>query len=165
VRINTAPAVPEETRLEFASLDRIEDADLRRAAAYWRDLRGPRRFPPREALNPSRIPSLLRHLGLVRVIDGGKDFEYRIVGDSVARAFRVCLHNRLLSEVAAEAPSTAAEIARIYGHAVESGEGFVLRGVTGYQARSTNFRNLEALILPMGANDSTVDHLLTFMVC
>lgn len=156
---------PEQTSIELVPLEELQDATLRGAAVYWLELRGCRRFPSRAALNPRRLLSALRHMALVRVIGAGADYEYRIVGDSVACAFRVRMHNRLLSEILPEAPSMGSKLARIYTRCVQTREGFALRGVVGREAEAATFTHVEALILPMGVEDATVDHLLTFMVC
>lgn len=148
--------------MEFNPLDRVKNALLHDAAEYWNRLRGSRRFPERKELNPGSFRSALRYMALVRVIGRGADFEYRIVGDTLARAFGVSLNSRKLSAIAAEAPSTAAAIGRIYGHGATTGEAFVVHGTIGRSSEAARFMRLEALVLPLGADG--VDHLLTFMV-
>ena len=157
--------LPDETVLEFFPLDRLQSPILHGAADYWLRLRGPRRFASREELNPSRFSSALRHMALVRVIDGGVDFEYRIVGDSLASAFSVALQNCRLGEVATKAPSTVAVIGGIYRRCVASGEALALSGTTGRNTHTAMFTHFEAVVLPLGAVEPVVDHLLTFLIC
>lgn len=155
--------LPDETLLEFDTLDRVESPILHGPVEYWNRLRGSRRFPAREELNPGRFRSALRYMALVRVIDGGADFEYRIVGDSFAQAFSISLNSRRLGAIAAEAPGTAAVIGRVYRQCAKSGEAFVVRGTTGRHSEAVMFLHHEALVMPLGISD--VDHLLVFAVC
>ena len=151
--------------LEFLPLDRVENPILRGAAEYWQRLRGSRRFPTREELKPSGFASAMRHMALVRVVDGGADFEYRIVGDSLAGAFSVPLQSRRLGELDTKAAYTVEVIGRVYRRCVRDGEGFVLRGTTGRNPQTAMFTHFEALVLPLGPAETEVDHLLTFMTC
>lgn len=155
--------LPDETVLEFFPLDSVETPALRAAAEYWQRLRGARRFPSRNELNPSGFASAMRHMALVRVIDGGADFEYRIVGDSLASSFSVPLHNRKLGELRTSAASTVAVIGGVYRRCLGDREPLVMRGVTGRNARTSMFTHFEALVLPLG--EAEIDHLLTFMYC
>lgn len=155
--------LPDETVLEFFPLDGVEDPALRGAAEYWQRLRGSRRFPSRNELSPSGFASAMRHMALVRVIDGGADFEYRIVGDSLASSFSVPLHNRKLGELDTSAPSTVVVIGGVYRRCLREGAPLVMRGVTGRNARTSMFTHFEALVLPLG--EAEIDHLLTFMHC
>ena len=165
-RLAAAPFnLPDETVLEFFPLDRLQSPILRSAADYWRRICGSRRFPSREELNPSGFSSALRHMALVRVIDGGADFEYRIVGDSLAGAFSVPLQNCRLGAIATEAPSTVTVIGGVYRRCIQKGEPLALGGTTGRNAQNAMFTHFEALVLPLGAVEHVIDHLLTFMVC
>ncbi|MCR9219275.1 MAG: PAS domain-containing protein [Alphaproteobacteria bacterium] len=64
-----------------------ESALLRRVWAVWRGL--PRRgdLPRRADFSPTLLaPEDLRYILLVEVIDGGRDFAYRLVGTGVVQA-------------------------------------------------------------------------------
>lgn len=157
--------LPDETVLEFYPLDRLQSTVLRGAADCWLKLRGSRPFPSREELNPSGFPTALRHMALVRVIDGGVDFEYRIVGDCLASAFSVPIQNCRLGEVATTARSTVSVISGVYQRCINNAEPLALRGTTGRNSRTAMFTHFEALVLPLGAVETRIDHLLTFMIC
>jgi len=157
--------LPDETVLEYFPLDRLQSPILHGAAAYWLRLRGSRRFPSREDLNPARFSSALRHMALVRVMGDGAEFEYRIVGDSLAGAFSVPLQNSRLGEIATKAPSTVTVIGGVYRRCVQSGEPLALSGTTGRNASTAMFTHFEAVVLPLGVAEPVVDHLLTFMIC
>lgn len=155
--------LPDETVLDFYGLDRLQCPALQTAAQYWQALRGDRRFPTRDELNPARFAAALRHMALVRVIDGGADFEYRIVGDSLATAFSVPLRNRRLGEVHTTAASSVVVIAAVYRRCIAEGEPLALSGTTGRNAQTAMFTHFESVVLPLGREE--IDHLLTFMVC
>src|SRR5262249_55294607 len=60
-------------------LDAIDNPILQQGLAYWHRLRGQRPYPARADLMPRDLSPLLRHVVLLRVLDGGGDYEYRIV--------------------------------------------------------------------------------------
>jgi hypothetical protein len=153
--------LPDETVLDFYPPDRLQNPALHAAAAYWQELRGARPYPTRDELNPSAFAPALRHMALVRVLAG--DFEFRIIGDSLAGAFSVPLRNRRLGEIATAAPSSVTVIAGVYRRSVETGQPLALSGTTGRNAETAMFTHFEALVLPLGRD--TVEHLLTFMIC
>ncbi|GAA0549808.1 hypothetical protein FHS83_001166 [Rhizomicrobium palustre] len=156
--------LPDETTLDFFALDELHSDVLRSAVAHWQELRGARRYPAREELVPSRFASALRHMALVRVIDGGADFEYRIVGETLAGAFSVPLHYQKLGGIETEAFNTTKVVGGVYRRCLSSGEAFGVRGVTGKNARSVAFTHFESVVLPIGPSDREIDHLLTFMI-
>jgi len=55
--------------------------------ALWNEKRGTRRFPAKHEITPRDIKHYLKDATLLRVLDDGQDFEYRIVGDSHVQAF------------------------------------------------------------------------------
>jgi hypothetical protein len=77
-------AFPEQTTIEFAPLDEIRSPILHQGVDHWIGLSGKRSFPSREELRPRAIAGAMSHMVLVKVIDGGADFEFRIVGDAAA---------------------------------------------------------------------------------
>jgi hypothetical protein len=94
---NSCPK-PRPTLHEVIALDELESPALRAGVRYWRQLCGERRFPGREDLNPRGMAKLLRNTELVSVLDGGDDYEYRIVGDAVACAYGGSFQNHRLSD-------------------------------------------------------------------
>lgn len=55
--------------------------------ALWNEKRGARRFPAKREIAPRDIKPFLKDATLLRVLDDGQDFEYRIVGDAHVQAF------------------------------------------------------------------------------
>ena len=60
----------------------VQNPLTRKALDKWNRLRGDRRFPSRRDAAPRELSSLLRNIALVRVIQGGADFQFRIIGDA-----------------------------------------------------------------------------------
>jgi hypothetical protein len=54
---------------------------------YWERKRGRAPMPRRQDIVPSDMRTLLRHILLADIVDGGKDFRYRLVGSELQRFF------------------------------------------------------------------------------
>src|SRR5580692_3405383 len=80
-------------------LDQIENAAVRAGVDYWRKIGGARKFPSRNDLSPRDIAGLLRNTVLLRVIDDGVDYDYRIVGDAHVIAHGYSMQGRRLSRI------------------------------------------------------------------
>lgn len=146
----------------------IEPEALRRPKTqlgyrYWRSLCGTRRFPARDEINPRDIAAALTNMILVKAIDGGADFQFRIVGDHAGRGYRADLNNRTFSSMEDELPRAVANWYRVYRGIVDTGRPLAVDIVTGIDAPYVNFTEAEAVFLPLGPSDGTVDHVLTFI--
>ena len=152
------------TTFEWLGLGQLEGAPLRAAVAYWSAIRGDRLFPSRNDLKPRDMGGLLPHMSLVKVIDGGADFEHRIVGDAVVRAFSVPVQNRRFSEIALQAPRLIEVSFGLFRKVVET------RAPLAYLQRtqSDKFQLVctlaEMVLLPLGCSDEVVDHVVAFVV-
>lgn len=152
---------PEKTHFELITPEDLQHPVLKLGFDYWRQLCGTRRMPDRDALDPRKIAPALSNMILVRVIDGGADFEFRIVGDEVRRAYPVPLNNRLMSDIAGDLPELADKLSLAYHRTIDSGAPFALRIHVGLDNPEVRFTHAEAVHLPFGKCDDTVDHLLT----
>ncbi len=151
---------PDQTAVHTVALDELDSAVLKLAADYWRTRRNDRRFPARKDLCPRDMAGILRDMALVRIIDGGADYEYRIVGDAQAQAYTVPLQGRRISEIAVTAPWFGNIAAYTYEYVRRSGEPLAMRGGAGREFPEAKFVYHESIFLPLGAKDDTVDHLL-----
>ena len=79
--IRVVQSLPENVSGVLA-LDKLESPIVRQGLDYWLKLRGDRLYPSRSEMAPRELASLLRHVVLLRVVAGGADYEYRIVGDA-----------------------------------------------------------------------------------
>lgn len=153
-------AVPQYSSGRILALDQIESATAREVVDYWRGLRGQRRFPARGDVTPKALKRLLRHIMLLKVIDGGADYEYRIVGDVQVQAYGESFLNKTLSEVGLKHPKFAEGMKIFYDGVRMGGEPFGYRGWIGRDMPDTRFSYHECAFFPLGASDEAVDHIL-----
>lgn len=153
---------PSETSIVRISFDELQFAEVRAGYEFWQELRGARRFPSRDDVQPRKVAGLLRHMMLVKVLDNAEDFLLKIVGDEVAWSYCAPLNNRLMSEVEAELPNTTRRYFEIYRHVARTGEPLAVRVAVGFETQETKFTQAETICLPLGPDDDCIDHLLTF---
>ena len=149
---------PESSSIEIVSLQTLDSGPVSFAVRYWTGLRGARNFPPRNELSPRDMAPFLRNIVLLRVIDGGSDYEYRIVGDAFVQAFGADFRGTRLSAVEITNPDYGRAARATYEHVRVTGHPFALRGVVSPSTPSL-FSYHETAFLPLGT-EATVDHLL-----
>jgi hypothetical protein len=160
----TSAFMPQTSIFDWVGLDQLESAPLRVAAAYWHSIRGPRLFPAREDLKARDMAGILPYMSLVKVIDGGADFEHRIVGDVMVRAFSVPIQNRRFSEIAQEAPELIEVSFMLFRKPLETRAPVAWRQRTGHDAIHTAFTESEIVLLPLGRSPDAIDHIVGFGV-
>jgi hypothetical protein len=153
------PHIPDVTAYQCVSLDQLENPMTRQGAAYWGNRCGGHRMPARDDINPREVVSALRQMALLKVV--GDDFQYRVVGDGVVRAYSIPLQNRRLSEIGALAPTLAATARGFFSRVVHTAAPFAVRGQFGRDVPQANFTDFEIAYLPLGTDHHTVDHILT----
>ena len=151
------------TALEWLSLDQVKEAPLRAAVAYWSAIRGDRLFPSRNDLKLRDMGGLLPYMSLVTVIDGGADFEHRIVGDAVVRAFSVPIQNRRFSEIALQAPTLIEVSFWLFRKVVETRAPLAYLQRTQSDTFKLVYTLAEMALLPLGRSDEAVDHVVAFV--
>jgi hypothetical protein len=145
---------------EWLELEDLHSEPLKAGVAWWRKTRGERPFPTREELVPRQIAELLAYMSLVKVIDGGADFEHRIVGDVMVQAFNVRVQNRRFSEIARDAPAFIAQCFEIFRRVVDLGKPQAWRATEGPNSTAVVFRYSEVVLLPLGREN--VEFILGF---
>jgi hypothetical protein len=84
--------------MRFAEL--ISDPVQRALYLYWRKQADDRPMPARADLDPLDMPkAALRDMGLITVVDGGRDFRYRLVGTNNVARMGIDITGRLASEI------------------------------------------------------------------
>jgi hypothetical protein len=146
------------------ALCEIDSTILLQGVAYWRGLCRERKFPSRNDVTPRGLAGLLRYTTLLRVIDGGKDYEFRIVGDAYVMAHGTSFQGKRWSETDKIARGYHAMIKSAYDRVVRKGEPVAMRGWIERGGRSSELIYSEYLFLPLGEDDTTVDHILVFAV-
>jgi hypothetical protein len=154
---------PETSAVSFVAAEELRGRKLQRGYEYWRSLRGERRFPAREELQPRAIAGVLSNMVLIKVIDGGADYQFRIVGDHAGQGFDTPLRDRALSEVAADLPQAAANWRQMIDRVVTSGEPVAARVSVGRDAAYANYTDAEVVYLPLGNADNDVNFVLSFV--
>lgn len=159
-------AAPESAQRQsrVLSLDEVESPIIRDGVSYWRRLRGERRFPARADMSPADIRALLRHTVLLRVADGGSDYDYRIVGDAHVTAYGFSMQGKKLSELDGFAPGHGAVLKRLYDRVVRRREPYALRGWLERGGGQVQYIFSESVFMPLGPDDDVVDHVLNFSV-
>jgi hypothetical protein len=136
---------------------------VRQGLDYWLNLKGDRAYPARSEIVPRAIVRLLPNLSLIRLIDGGADYEFRIVGDAHTRAHRILSQGLglRLSDVDKFIPGYGAGLKMVYDAAVRE------RGAIGFRGwfrrgeqKEKSFS--ESVLMPLGPDAATIDHVLTF---
>lgn len=161
MQTGAARQMPRPTEFEWLTIDTVEAPPLQAGAAYWRSLCAGRPFPTRREIVPRAIAKLLSNMSLVKVIDGGRDLEHRIVGDAVVRAFHAPLQNRRFSEIAEELPEFRDGCLPLFFQVLETGAPVAWRATSGHDTPHSGFNRGEVLLLPLGEN-GIVDHILGF---
>ncbi len=145
-------------RNEIALAD-VENPVVRKALDVWEHLRGARAMPARADMSPRALLGLLSNIAVVRVIDDGADFEFRIVGDQIRVQQGAALQGKRMGEVQEMLPGYGDLLRRIYRNAYEAGRPRVFRGGYAKPSDKQPFFH-EVAIMPVGDDGAKVDHLI-----
>jgi len=147
--------------LENVSLDPgdVQNQTVRKAFDLWNGMKGSRRFPARAEFTPRNMAEFLRNTVLVRVLDEGKEFQFRIVGDAITMVQGASLQGLTTAEIEAQIPVYGAMLKMVYRQICKEGEPVAFRGWFVQPKTLTPFFH-ESLLLPLGPDGATVDHIL-----
>ena len=151
---------PDESVASLIPYDAVENAITRTAAAYWRTLRGMRKLPARADLAPRDMRAILSNVVLLRVIDGGRDYEYRIAGETFVWAYNAQFRGLFLSDVEAVNPEHGHRMRALYDHIRQTAEPLGVQGWIGRNLPQARFVYHETVLLPFGDDGLQVDHIL-----
>lgn len=157
------PRLSDESRGEIVCLDRLDSEVVRTGISYWRTLRRDRRFPSRASLLSCLSDRLLANAVLAEPLDGGADYEYRLVGSELTRAFDEDFTGWHLSDVVARAPKFGLGLRMLYEMVRAGGEPLGYRGWVGNDLKGAAFFYHESAVLPLGetgGEGDAVDHIL-----
>jgi hypothetical protein len=145
-------------------LSQIDNAILLEGFELWRSLCGEHKYPPRSAVTPRLLKPMLRNTTLLRVINGGEDYEYRIVGDAYVMAHGRSYQGKLWSETGEMSAGVQKFIKPVYDRVVQDGEPVATLGWIERGGSSTGLVYCEYIYLPLGDEAAGVDHILAFAV-
>jgi len=133
----------------------------RDAYAAWQAARGARRMPSRAEMTPRVMKTFLSYIALAEIVDG--DFRFRVVGDGIAAKQKLPLIGKTLVEVDGMVPGFGAFLRDLYRKTVEKRDALAYRGRYVRTADGHPF-TYEAVILPLGKDGETPDHVLVVSV-
>ena len=151
---------PDKSSVQILSLDELESSPVRVGVNYWRGLRAERKFPARSQLMPRDLSGILRNIVLLRVLDGGRDYQYRIVGDAHVHNYGVNFKNMLSSDIEREAPEHGRLMRTVYEHVRNAQAPLAVRGWIRREILNARFVYHESAFLPFGEDETAVDHIL-----
>lgn len=153
------PDMSETSALHIVSPDALEAGPVALAVRHWGELKGKRRFPARDDISPRDMAPFLRNIVMIRIIDGGKDYEYRIVGDAHVQAQGINFAGHTLSAIEAINSDYGTNTRTAYDYVRATAEPIAMRGWVGRDRPQSAYSYYETAFLPLGQND-IVDHLL-----
>jgi hypothetical protein len=151
---------PPTTRVDTSD---IQNALLRKAFDLWNKLKGARPFPARSEISPRDLVDFLRHIVLVRVLDDGNEFQFRIVGDAIVLAQGHSFQGLTTAEIEVQLPGYGKMVRRAYQRVYTDRKPLLLRGWFEHASTKRAFLH-ETLGLPLGPDPDTVDHILVVAV-
>lgn len=144
---------------QLTTFGEIGNPLLQKALALWTERKGERRFPAREDMSPRAMAPFLRNTVLVKVIDGGREYQFRVVGDAMTEIQGASFQGLTLSEIDKQLPSYGTLLRPTYDLMVARGEPLAFRGHIHRSPSGRAFFH-ETLTFPLGADGIHVDHIL-----
>jgi len=131
------------------------------AFAYWQQIRGDAVFPPRDALVPETIVSLWPYILMVDVIDGGRDYYFRLFGQRLVDTYGEQTGRTLMT---ARVPEVVRDrCKRIFDHCLAHAEPTYAYWPESASERRP-FVDIEALCLPLSSDGTTLDRMFSLNV-
>src|SRR5262249_9799318 len=94
------------------------------------------------------------------VMEDGRDYEYRLVGDMFAWAYGTNFRGLHLSQIEQAAPEHGARMRQMYERVRAAAEPLAIQGWVGRDVPQSRFVYYETVLLPLGEDGETVDHIL-----
>jgi hypothetical protein len=139
---------------EFKAAELVTSDKLADIFGIWNALSGERFAPKREEITPSKLRSLLPWTWLVDVIDGGKDYRFRVAGDRIVEYLGSRHAGKNLSEL--RGPAFFELMHEIFSYTVK-----YKRPIAHGPLRSSHRTSLESevLVLPLSDDGENVTAL------
>jgi len=161
--ITLSTSVPESAS-GIIALEAVESPILLHGVAYWRKLKGERSYPSRQEMTPRDLAPLLRNVVLIKLIDGGADYEYRIVGDAHVQSHGFSMQGQRVSDVDKFSPGYGPVLKSLYDHAVRRRGLYAFRGWMERGEHHKQYIYSESVFMPLGPDEDTIDHVLNLSV-
>ena len=131
---------------------------MRAFVRHWDGLRGSNLLPAYRAVDPLDIPWALSRIYIVEARDG--DFVYRLAGEDIADRYNQSLKGKRISDLFSD-PS-AAGIRKRWQRVIEAPSGYY--SYTQHMSIHQSVVTARRVLLPLGADGQTADHLMGFTV-
>ncbi|WP_193183875.1 PAS domain-containing protein [Nisaea sediminum] len=133
----------------------IEDR-IERLIAYWRSKKSAGGLPGRRDIDPTEIPDLLPHIGLIDVLEGGQAFRYRLLGTHLNNIFGEDFTGKDVGEI--KLGDYGAFLLDLYRSVLTATSPVVSDSV--FEFRDKNFLKVRRVLFPLAADGRTVDMIL-----
>lgn len=160
---NEPPAHSERLRGDDIEPCDVQTAPLRKGFVLWQELRGTRLFPSRGQMSPRVLGPLLRNTILIKVLDEGREFQVRVIGDAIVAVQNDPVQGLTTAEIDKMLPGFGKVLHRNYSIVCTAKAPRAMRGLFQRDADKRMFHR-EHLILPLGNTDDAVDHILSLIV-
>lgn len=150
----------DKSSVEPIAMSDLESPEVRAIEHAWQKWRGFHAMPPRESLVPRDLGRYMMNVSLVRVLDDGEDYEFRIIGDAHLRAYGSTFMGKYMRDVIAIAPRFGRLLKASFDLVRTTGRPYAFHGVVGYDAPDTRFSSFETCYLPFGAGQNAVTDIL-----
>ncbi|HEY8950520.1 MAG TPA: PAS domain-containing protein [Rhizomicrobium sp.] len=140
-------------------LSDLENPLVQKALSIWENARGSRSMPSRADMSPRAMSGLLRNTVLVRVLGQGDEFEFRIVGDAIVQAQGASLQGMTMAQIDLVLPGYGSILHNAYANTWRKR---IPCAYSGWYVREADGRSMfhESLVMPLGDDGETVDHIL-----
>jgi hypothetical protein len=149
-----------ETALDVGKaveLSNLKSQICRNALQVWNELRGDGVFPQRDQVTPRRLAPFLRSVTLYELVNGGEDFQRRVMGDATARIFGVSpVGNR--ANLNTMSAGMGDVVCRLNIAVAKRRAPLALRGWLKRAEGDLVFH--ETVLLPLGSKGGEVSHIL-----
>ena len=123
----------------------------------WSNEKSGQIFPSRVTMTPKRMAPFLKNVMLIAVIDGGADYEIRVVGDAVRAAFGQNFSGMRLADLNNLQSGFGDVIARVCRFVLNTGLPLAVQGTLTRADFDADLQ--QGIFLPLGVN-ADVDHIL-----
>jgi len=123
---------------------------------YWQTKCAGRAMPGRPDISPVELKPQLPHILLADVIEDGKDFRYRLVGEELAKFFPGNPTGKLMSDALSQfGQETVQATLAIYGQVVERRAPMRITGAGAFYGQDT--KHFDAYLAPLSGDGATVN--------
>jgi len=149
---------PRDVIIEFNPLGFIR-FELAAIHTYWESKRHGRRMPSRGDIVPAELTVHLPQILLADVLEGGRDFRYRLLGTRLTRYFPKGATGKTFTEALAPFGSlTVSGTISVYRTIVNERQPALVRGPGEYYHQDT--KTFEAVLMPLSDDDSVVNMII-----